>query len=509
MTATLRFPWNRSIWIEPIVRMVEQGGWGSDGDPSSPRNLQLELDYNGRHLTPDRREMLWAFVRQHSPAHAEAAALETVSNNGPRLREPNGQTCAAASGMQPDKSGQDSKPFGQTSHGQSSQALPATVRLDTITAMAIDWLWLDRIPLGTITLVDGNPDVGKSLLTTDLAARVTRGRRMPPIDDHDPLATPASVLVLSAEDDPARTIRPRMEAAGAELSRVHLLGEIKGRPPVLPDDLETITELIFAHHVRLVVIDPLMAYLTGKVDSHKDSDIRRVMHRLKEMAEKTQAAVVLVRHLNKMSSEQEPILRGGGSIGILGAARSALLVGPHPGDVGLRVVARIKGNLSTTPAHLAYRILQDDNGQPRLEWLPEPVDINPKDLLQHHGGRRSDALEVAKEFLQGQLAKGERLAGNLVEAAQMKDISERTLRRAAAELQVVKVPPKTKGGPWTWKLPQDLPSQVWPNGPEAWPDLNGRIPDAAAQVWPNNHGDGQDLPAPTTETHHPDFAEEV
>lgn len=324
-----------------------------------------------------------------------------------------------------------------------------------IVAQPLEWLWQDYIPLGTITLLDGNPDVGKSFLTIDLATRVTRGWHMPPRGGIDSECQPSTVLIASAEDDPSRTIRPRLEAAGADLTRVMPIAMIHDRPMVLPDDLMFIEEIAKATRAKLVVIDPLFAFLTGKVDANKDHDIRRVLHLLKEMAERSRCAVVIVRHLNKRSSDNEPIYRGGGSIGILGASRSTLLLGPHPAKTGVRVIARIKGNLSPQPAALGFRFEEESlpiGKIPKLGWIGE-VDIEPADLLKHHGGKRqSQALEAAMTWLANQLANGARPAQFIEEAAAKEGFSESTLKRAKKELGVKSHRPSFDGG-WQWELP--------------------------------------------------------
>src|SRR5262249_7624419 len=152
-------------------------------------------------------------------------------------------------------------------------------------------------------------------LTLDLSARVTRGLPMPFEEDGD---DPGDVLLLSAEDDPARTIRPRLDAIEADVSRVHILSIRVGdpeRPPMLPNDFDWIETVIAEKRVRLVVIDPIMAYVDAVINTHRDQDVRLVMHRLSVLAGRTQAAVVLVRHLNKMTTCGDAIYRGGGSIG--------------------------------------------------------------------------------------------------------------------------------------------------------------------------------------------------
>jgi putative DNA primase/helicase len=206
------------------------------------------------------------------------------------------------------------------------------VTMSSVTSRKVEWLWPLRIPRGAITVFDGDPGLGKSTTMLDVAARVTQGWRMPP--DHGPGGDePADVIVLSAEDDPETTLRPRLDAAGADVGRVHLIAAIKGkegeRPPVLPIDLKMIEQLILTKRVRLLIVDPFSAFIDGKIDTHKDSDVRRAMHLLKELAERTGVAIVLIQHLNKVNLNIA-WYRGGGSIAIVGAARSGLVAAVTP-----------------------------------------------------------------------------------------------------------------------------------------------------------------------------------
>ena len=189
------------------------------------------------------------------------------------------------------------------------------------------WLWPGRIPFGKITVLDGDPGTGKSLITIDLAARASRGLAMPD-DTRSDLGGPCGVLFLSAEDDPADTIRPRLDAANADVARVRILTGVRVRngqrmPTVL--DLHAIEVAVAETAAKFVVIDPLMAHLAA-TDSHRDQDVRGVLAPLAALAARHGVALLVVRHLNK-SGRGHPLYRGGGSIGIVGAARSALLVG--------------------------------------------------------------------------------------------------------------------------------------------------------------------------------------
>lgn len=318
----------------------------------------------------------------------------------------------------------------------------------------VEWLWPSYIPRGAVTVLDGDPGLGKSTLTADLAARVSRGWAMPPTGGGTGGPDPAGVLLLNAEDDPERTIRPRLEAARADLTRVHILSAVRAvdgttAPPVLPADLDSIEAEAIRVGAALIVIDPFMAYLDGSVDSHKDADIRRVLHRVKEMAERTRAAVVIVRHLNKLGSGQA-LYRGGGSIGIIGAARSALLVGRHPEDRDRRVLAPVKTNLCRMPPSLAFAHEPGD-GPNRLAWLGEAT-FDADAILTNPAHPRGEATGDAERFLTDLLANVPVPRGDVYRQSRAAGIKDRTLERAKAKLRV-QSEKSSFGGGWQWRLP--------------------------------------------------------
>ncbi|MDP6582331.1 MAG: AAA family ATPase, partial [Vicinamibacterales bacterium] len=219
------------------------------------------------------------------------------------------------------------------------------VLLSDVTPERVEWLWLGRIPSGKVTLIDGDPGLGKSALTTDLAARVSTGRPMP---DGEPCEA-GGVVILTAEDALADTVRPRLDAAGANSTRIIAVptvgtGEDEHMPSV-PGDLGAIEVAIQRVDARLVIIDPLMAYLGGEVNSHRDQDVRRALAPIAQLAERTGVAVLIIRHLNK-DQGGKAIYRGGGSIGISGAARSVLLVAEDPDDLDRRILVPVKANLT-------------------------------------------------------------------------------------------------------------------------------------------------------------------
>ena len=238
----------------------------------------------------------------------------------------------------------------------------------------VSWLWPGRIPLGKLVTLDGDPGLGKSTLGLNFAAPVTTGGVWP---DGTTCAHPGAVLLMSAEDGLADTVRPRADVAGADVARVHAIagvpvpGDDGGPPTLRPPTIADVTAMedaIRQTGARLLLIDVLMAYLPTGVDSHKDQDIRRVLSRLSELADRTGCTILLIRHLNKTTG-RDPLYRGGGSIGIVGAARAGLLVAPDPDDPERRVLASIKSNLGPPPESLTYRLVEGgDYGVARVQW---------------------------------------------------------------------------------------------------------------------------------------------
>jgi hypothetical protein len=330
-----------------------------------------------------------------------------------------------------------------------------TVLVSDVEPETVEWLWEGRIPFGKITVVDGDPGLGKSLLTLDIAARLSSGGTLP----DGGKCEPAGVVILSCEDGLGDTIRPRLEAAGADLSRIAALVAVKSPSgtqllPTLEENVLQIAEAIESVAARLVIIDPLMAYLGRDVNSYRDQDVRAVLAPVAEMADRTGVAVVVVRHLRK-SREGGAIIAGGGSIGIIGAARSGLMVARHPDDDDTRVLVPVKSNLAAPAKALSYRITVDPDGRPMIEWDHDPVDVTADQLVAFaetsFEGRT--ALEEAMEFLEYELASGLKPTTEVNREAKKAGISEPTLRRARARLGVK---PRRDGYSGTWSL--ELPA---------------------------------------------------
>ena len=262
---------------------------------------------------------------------------------------------------------------------------------------AVRWLWEGRIPLGKLTVLEGDPKGGKSTMTLDLMARVSTNSPMPDGTLSD-LDGRAYCVLLTAEDGLADTVRPRLDLAGADVSRVMVWEGVLSttdestelRMPSLPLDVLRLEALVTELAAKLVVVDVLAAYLGDRVDSHHDNDVRRALAPLAKMAESTGAAVVVLRHLNK-GGGTKAMYRGGGSIGISGQARSILLSGLDPNDetnrrrvlavTGCNVAAEGHPHSLTEPG----RRVPAGTGAHRLDRIEFPVGRRPP---QRRGLRR-------------------------------------------------------------------------------------------------------------------------
>lgn len=327
------------------------------------------------------------------------------------------------------------------------------VRLSAVQRERVEWLWDHRIPLGKITLIDGDPGLGKSLVSIDLAARITQGRRMP---DGSP-GLMGDVVMMSAEDGLGDTIRPRLELAGADLDRVISLatlptGDGQERLAVIPDDLSHIISVVEESSACLVIVDPLMAFLSSRINAHRDQDVRRALAPLALAADKYHFAVLIIRHLNKSSTTSNPLYRGGGSIGIGGAARSAMVVAEDPDNRERRILAPTKSNLGPPTSSLAYRIDAEDD-TPRVVW-DGTSDHTAEALLTQSSAEQRSQRATAKDFLREVLAEGPVESAKVQSLAAEQNLKSNTIWLAKKELGV-RARKTGYQGKWTWELPND------------------------------------------------------
>ena len=321
------------------------------------------------------------------------------------------------------------------------------VSMDKITPEHVRWLWLGRIPLGKITILQGDPGLGKSTLALDLASRISNNHPMPD-GSMSALSEPAAVFLMSAEDGLADTIRPRLDALGADQRRISVP---EHQHFLIPRDSDLIGHAVQQIGAKLAIIDPLAAFLDGSINSWNNQHVRRALSPLAEVAEQTGAAILILDHLNKRSGIAA-IQRGSGSIAFNAAARSVLLVCKHPQEPETFVVASVKSNLGSPPASLAYRTVEADNKAVRLEWRGEcPYDADEL-VAAAFEPTNSRKLAAAIEFLRERLSLSSALSKVVEREAAERGISARTLTRARKELGV-KSSPLGVGGEWALSLP--------------------------------------------------------
>ena len=361
-------------------------------------------------------------------------------------------------------------------------------RLSDVRPRPVEWLWPGRLPAGKLVVVDGDPGDGKSTMLTDIAARLTIGAEFP--DGHRPYG-PRSVVLLSAEDAADDTIRPRLDAAGADPSRVVIFdgvasiddhGNTTTRLPSIPADLDRLEEIVTDEGASLVIVDVLTAFLGSKVDGHRDQDIRSALMPLARMAERTGACIVCIRHLNKAGGSN-PLYRGGGSIGIIGAARLGLLVGADPEDEERRILAVSKSNLAASPPALAYRLVDcPEHHCARVRW-EGATDHKAADLLvgrdqmdQDH----RDTTNVLSEILSDGPLWAKECFDRMAEAGFSKDQAKRAKAKLGVLTHKVGKPGDAESG-WKWELPRrehegsegsgnTEPAPLAPLALPSWPD---------------------------------------
>ncbi|MDH3670561.1 MAG: AAA family ATPase [Gammaproteobacteria bacterium] len=326
----------------------------------------------------------------------------------------------------------------------------------------IEWVWKDRIARGKVTLVVGDPGLGKSMSAVDMTARVTRGKPWPVDGGKAPLG---DVLILSAEDAPADTIRPRLDIAGADVQRVHLLkairekaqdGRVFQRQFSLKRDLDHLSDELSRREYVLVIIDPVSCYLDS-TDSHTNADIRALLAPLAELAATYRVAVVCVTHFNKAGG-MTAMYRAMGSIAFVAAARAVWTVTKARDDSTRRLVLPVKNNLSPDRLGMAFRIKPSlaDPKIPILEWEPDPVTITADEALNFclPESEKAPKRSAAEDWLRDLLKDGPLSAKEVRKQVEQSGQSWTTVRRAQGTMGIK--PTKTRfDGEWEWALPQD------------------------------------------------------
>jgi hypothetical protein len=300
----------------------------------------------------------------------------------------------------------------------------------------LDWLWPGRLARGKLSIFDGDPELGKSLVTLDLCARLTTGR---PLPDGSPTAPPGNVIVLNGEDGAADTVAPRLQALCADMTRVFTCGQKyldESGPLRLPTDIGRLDRALTDTDAVLVVLDPIMAFLDSSINAASDMSVRRALAPLARLANGHGCHIIMVRHLNK-GRHFRSLYRGGGSIGLLASCRSAFLFARDCEDTSRCVMAQIKNNLGPRQPSLAYRIDSHEAGLPRLEWLG-PSPLSADQLLAGAEIKPSQPSPCLRaiDFLLAFLESGPRSTLDIWEAAKEIGIARRTLQRVRPKIDV-------------------------------------------------------------------------
>lgn len=319
----------------------------------------------------------------------------------------------------------------------------ASTRAADIRPVRIRWLWDKRVALEMLNVFSGPGGAGKSTILYDTASRASREG--------------ASVLIATAEDHLAAIVRPRLEAAGADLSKVHVVTD----DMVIPEDLDRLEERARQLGVALITIDPLVAFLAGDINTHKDSSVRQALKPLAKMAERVGCAVAVVIHTNKSPSD-DPLFRISGSGGFSAAARHVLLACPDPEDEGgnRRVLAVVKSNLIDFPPPLAYHlegttIPDPETGEAiatsRVVWGEELEGFDPRILLRPPPDEeeRSSQDDAADFLRQTGILEAARPAAELIREGERLGFHRKTLQRARRSLGI-KSWKRDMGPDWMW-----------------------------------------------------------
>jgi putative DNA primase/helicase len=332
------------------------------------------------------------------------------------------------------------------------------VAATTITPETVSWLWPGCLAVGALANMVGVPDQGKSLIFTDVAARLTIGSPMPP-EPHQPGQAPSQrVLILTLEDALSHTIVPRLIQAGADLAWVDFLQMVRNPDGhtsllTLAEDLDVLDATLSTGRYALVVVDGITGYL-GDAKTHNDGDVRRVLVPFAALLARTKVAGLSVMHPPKAVTNLA--YYAGGSVAFTAIPRVTLGVAPDPTDESTsprRLLMKIKGNLYGPVPTLAYRIVAAGPAEvPRIEWEPDPVAVNIADVLDpmKEDAAARNSRRACEEWLRAYLADGPQPAVDGEKAARLAGFTYATLRRAREN--VADVAKRSFNGPWVWKL---------------------------------------------------------
>lgn len=316
------------------------------------------------------------------------------------------------------------------------------VPVEKVARQSVSWLWQDRIPAGRLSIIMGDPGVGKTGLCCDLAARISNGKQLPGGSED----RPRNVLFYSAEDSTADTLRPRFEDAGGDVSRIFVLSE-DSETFDLDKDIDRISDTIQSYNPALVVFDPISCFM-GEINPWKNEDVRAMIRPLAAVALEFSTAIILVHHLNKQMG-QSAIYRASGAPALVAASRAAWLLTEDEMTSDRRILLHVKNNLSRQKDGLAFSF--NPNGT--LAWESKAVQETANEHLGDLTEKRT-SLEEAQTWLESYLSEGASPADAVKRASRAQGISPRTLDRAKKDLSVIsRKEGSGHGSQWVWALP--------------------------------------------------------
>ena len=307
----------------------------------------------------------------------------------------------------------------------------------SITSQEMEWLWYPYIPYGRITVIQGDPGEGKTTFVLQVAARLSTGQ---PLPECETASQPHNVIYQSTEDGIADTVKPRLIAAGADCERIAFIDDTSY--PLTLDD-ERLEHAISECNARLLVLDPLQAFIGTDSDMHRANGMRPLMQKLAGVAERTRCAVIIIGHMNKATGSKG-LYRSLGSIDITAAARSVLLIGRIKDEPLIRIMTQLKNNLAPEGRSVAFEMVSSGG----IRWIGY-YDISADDLLS--GGNRTDdsKLEQARALLREALVNKPLPCAEGYALCKRNGISKRTTE-TAKQLENIKSVKMPDG--WYWKL---------------------------------------------------------
>jgi len=296
------------------------------------------------------------------------------------------------------------------------------IRMSDVELTPVDWLWKPYLPFGKLSVLQGNPGEGKTYFAMHLAAACTNGKLLPNMERMEPF----NVIYQTAEDGLGDTVKPRLIEAGADLDRVLVIDDSDVQLTLSDERIE---KAIIENNARLVIIDPIQAYLGADVDMNRANEVRPIFMRLGQVAQRTGCAILLIGHLNKAAGMQS-LQRGLGSIDIAAAVRSVMFIGKLKHDPTMRILTHEKSSLAPPGASLAFS-LGDEGG---FRWVGE-YDITADEMLSGIEPQRETKTQQAKDLICALLAGGKQmLSEDIDKAALERGIPGRTVRDAKREL---------------------------------------------------------------------------